>query len=171
MVAGALACVAALVLAGCSGGGGDEAASTTTTSLFPPTVPVPAAERISQGTGACGLLTPADIQAAVGAAADAGAGNRYEQSSSCRWTIRAGQGQEVSVAVGPGSRQSFDAALNRVPSANRLTGVGDAAFAAGNTAYALKGSTLLLLVVNTRSAPDTQSRAATELLRAAVGRL
>jgi len=167
------ATAAAVVLVGMAatgcGGKKDRAASTTTVTRFPPTVPVNNVQ-LSEGTGACGLLSQADVASATGIAANPGTGTRTKTNESCRWTLRAGTNQFVAVFLTPAGRQQFDQASKTFGStAEPVPGVGDQAFVSNDTAYALKGERLVIVEVSTTQSVAARKQAAIKLVGGAIG--
>ena len=168
------AVVAALVVAVCVAvtgcGGKKQKAAPPTTTRYPPTQPVQN-EQISEGTGACALLSESEINGVVGVAVNPGSGTRTKTSESCRWTARAGSNQFVAVIVAPAGRQLFERAQNELGAAvEQLPGIADRAFVANDTAYALKGERLVIVEVSTSQGVPARKQAATKLITGAVGR-
>jgi len=170
----AAATAAAVVLVGMAatgcGGKNHKAASTTTVTRFPPTVPVNNVQ-LSEGTGACGLLSQADVASATGIAANPGSGTRTKTNESCRWSLRAGTNQFVAVFLTPaGGRQQFDQASKTFGStAEPVPGIGDQAFVSNDTAYALKGERLVIVEVSTTQSVAARKQAAIKLVGGAIG--
>ncbi|MDQ4098133.1 MAG: hypothetical protein M3144_09730 [Actinomycetota bacterium] len=161
--------VVTLGAAGCSDDK-NEGASTTTVTRFPPTVPVQN-EDIVEGDGACGLLTQAEVATAVGSAVNPGTGTRTKTNESCRWTLRTGANQFVAVILSPAGKAQYDQAAEALgSSAEQLPGIGDRAFVAHDTAYALQGERLIIVQVATSQAVPARKDAATRLVGDAVGR-
>jgi hypothetical protein len=147
-----------------------NAASTTTVTRFPPTVPVQN-EDLAEGAGACGLVSQAEVSTAIGSAVNAGAGTRTKTNESCRWTLRTGTNQFVAVILTPAGKTQYNQAADAFGStAEQLSGIGDRAFVAHDTAYALQGERLIIVQVATSQAVTARRDAATRLVRDAVGR-
>lgn len=170
IAAAAVVAAVASVAATACGGKDEKSSSTTAMTRFPPTVPVHN-EQLAEGAGACGLISQADISAAVGVAANPGSGIRTKTNESCRWTLRAGSNQYVAVIVSSPGRQQYEQALKGQSATEQLSGVADQAFVAEDTAYALKGDRLILVEVSTSQPVATRKQAATDLIRGAVNRV
>lgn len=166
LAAAALTLVMALVASGC-GGGDDDEADTTTSTRFPPTVPVDNQE-LTEGNGVCAVLTRAEVEAAVGMPADAGRGVRTRTSESCKWQLRGGN-DSVNVIATPEGVQLYEGASTQL-TPEPLPGVGDRAFVANDTVYALKGNKLVILQVVTRQAVAARRQAAVRLMQTAITR-
>jgi hypothetical protein len=167
-VAAALVAVS-VALSGCGGGKNHKSVAPTTTR-YPPTRPVQN-EQLGEGTGACALLSQSEITSTVGVAVNPGSGTRTKTNEECRWSTRSGSNQFVAVIVTPTGRQQFEQAQNQLGAqAEPLPGVGDRAFVANDTAYALKGERLVIVVVSTSQAIASRKQAATKLITGAVGR-
>lgn len=173
--AAGVAAALAVFMTGCSGSGGDDEAATTTTfeSLFETPRDTLPSRQIAEGTAACGLLTRAEVESAVGAPVNAGKGIEREGSgSSCSWSLRSDGSQNVSLAATPGNAASFDRVLSsRGGAQQRLTGVGDGAIVAEGSAVGFKGSTLVLIAINTSQTEARKRASAEALVRAAVPRI
>jgi hypothetical protein len=167
------ALAAVLVVSVAATGCGDdkkETSSTTTVTRFPPTVPVQN-EEIAEGAGACGLLSQSEVATAVGSAVNPGTGTRTRTNESCRWTLRTGTNQFVAVILTPTGKAQFDQAAETFGStAEQLSGIGDRAFVANDTAYALQAERLVIVQVATSQAVAARKQAATNLVRDAMGR-
>jgi len=163
--------ILALAAAGCSGGDDDDDRAQPTTTRFPPTVPVNN-EQLSEGQGVCGFVNSGEVSTAVGTPVNSGTGTRTKTGESCRWTLRSNTSLFVSIILDPAGRQAFDrfrTAASR--SAENLGGVGDQAFVANDTAYALKGDRLVILKVATTQPDAARKQAATRLVTTAAARL
>src|SRR5437588_10944537 len=122
----AIAAVAALCLLAVGCGGKNEAKPTPTThEKYVPVVP----EKISEGTGACALLTQGEVAAAVGLPANPGDGIQSEGGGSCHWSLRGSGAQSVNlVTLTPGG-SPYEQTLSTAPKPiEPLSGVGDHAF-------------------------------------------
>jgi S-formylglutathione hydrolase FrmB len=158
---------AALLLFGCGGDDKDDAGGPNTTR-FPPTAPVNN-ENLTEGAGACGLLTRGEVEAAVGPA-NPGTGVRTKTNESCTWRLRAGANQFVAVITNTPGQQAYDNARGQVEGPEELSGVGDRAFVANDTAYALKGNRLIIVEVLSSQPVAARKQAATKLIQMAVPR-
>ena len=160
----------ALAATGCGGGGKKKATNSTktTSTRFPPPAPVNN-EKLSEGQGACGYVTSSDIQAAVGSPVNPGDGVKTKTSESCRWSLKAGNNQVVGVVLSSPGKAQFDSSRSALGAgAEALPGVGDQAFVAGDTAYALKGDKLLIVDVTTTQTVALRKAAATKLISTAI---
>lgn len=159
-------------MSGCSGGGGDDDASGSTTTfslLFDTPSSTQAPRPISEGTAACGLLTRSEIQTAVGTSVRAGAGTQVANGSNCTWALGSANDQ-VRLAVAPSNPESFRSILDRISSPVERLSLGDGAFVAGGTAYGLKGSTLILIILSIDPPSATHTALVKQLIQLAVGR-
>lgn len=156
------------VLAACGGssdkpaaGGGDAA---TTTRAPTVTIAIPADRPVR---GACGLVTPAEVEAAVGAKVGAGKETPGEGRSTCVFTIVAPAGQSVVLSSLSSSKASaaFDDARTKVPSPQTVS-AGDQAYVSGGQAVIRKGDTMVAVLVNLRQPPAQLSAVATKLAQA-----
>jgi hypothetical protein len=156
------------VLTGC--GGKNQKGLPSTTTRYPPTVPVQN-EQLSEGNGACGLLSQSEIASTIGVAVNPGSGTRTKTNEECRWSAGSGGNQFVAVIVTNAGRPQFEQAQNQLGSqAEDLPGVGDRAFVANDTAYALKGERLVIVQVLTSQAVAARKQAATKLISGAISR-
>lgn len=157
--------VLCLLAAGC--GGNDDGKSTTTThEKYVPVVP----EDIGEGTGACGLLTQAEVSGAVGLPADAGKGTRSAGRESCNWFLRASGRQYVGVLSLDQGAGEYDRQLSAARGVEPLTGVGDKAFAINDSVWVVMGDRLLTVQVVTTQPLATRKQQALKLAQTASGR-
>ncbi len=156
---------AILLLTGCSG---RDKASPSTTTRYPPTIPVEN-EPLAEGAGACGLLSRAEVEEMIGPV-NPGSGVRTKTSESCSWRLRSNRDQFVAVITSTPGRAAYDNAMSRVSGAEPLSGVGDRAFVVNDTAYALKGDTLVIVEVLSSQPLPARKQAAVKLLSMVVPR-
>jgi hypothetical protein len=163
--------VLGVVAGGCGGSNDAKREGKTTSTRFAPAVPV-TNQKLSEGMGACGLVTQGEVQAAAGSQADAGTGTRTPTNESCRWNLRSGPNQFVSLILSPRGRQQFESAQNQLKgAAEQLNGLGDRAFAASDSAYVLKGEQLVIVEVSTSQPVAARKQAAIKLATGAIPRL
>ena len=169
----AAAVLLVLLATGCSGGDSNKAAkSTTTVTRFPPTRPVNN-KQLAEGQGACGLVSRAEVASAVGLQANAGAGvETGDGGSSCKWTLQASGTQFVSILEVVTDVKGYE---DRIRSQNgaieTLTGLGDHAFFANNTAYVVKGPKMIIVAVATTQSVAVRKTATTKLAQNAAARM
>lgn len=176
MVVGLLV-VALLGSAACSSGDGgsdpDTATTVSTEPLFGEPRPTLPTRNISEGTAACGLLTRAEVEAALTVGVAPGTGiEREGTGSACSWALRSDATQKVGVSATPGDAAAFQAAVRQLGAGvERLTGVGEGAIVGEGVAYGIKSGTLVLVTINTRQTLDRRKSAARALVEAAVRRI
>jgi hypothetical protein len=164
--------VIAVVATGCGGDGKKAAKSTTTVTRFAPPRPVNN-KPLTEGQGACGLVTQAEVASAVGLQANAGTGvETGDGGSSCRWTLKASGSQLVSIIEVVKDTATYEDRIRKEGGAiEDLAGVGDHAFLANNTAYVIKGGKLIILSVATTQAAATRKAATAKLAQSAATRM
>ncbi|MGQ0743626.1 MAG: hypothetical protein ACT4OS_04685 [Acidimicrobiales bacterium] len=134
---------------GGSGSGEGEGAGTTVTTSEP--IGVPSGE-VPPGSGGCKLVSEAEVGSAVGSpVTNVGSGGRAE-GQVCTFTVdgKTDPPQTVLVvtATNDESASAFDAARKDAGTkAQTVSGLGDRAFTSGGQIVALKGRTVLLVVV------------------------
>lgn len=164
-----------VLVAGCGGGSAKPKASAPKAGASG-TTPSTAAALVATGPQrqACSLLTQAEVEAAVGGKTNAPRPSEQATAGSgCSFTLAAGPDQAILVAstTSPGSPAAFDAARARANPPAQTVSAGDKAFVAGGQAVALKGSTLVTVVVATKQAAAAQTQTATRLIQAAAARV
>ena len=163
----AFVAVAVLCLFAASCGGKDKAEPTPSTrEKYVPVVP----ENISEGTGACGLLTQAEISSAVGIPADGGTGTRSGGRESCTWTLRAAGRQFVGVLALDQGGAEYDRQLSAAPRIEQISGLGDKAFVLNDAVWVVKGDRLVTVQVVTTQPLPTRKQEALKLAETATGR-
>jgi hypothetical protein len=165
--AAAVLVLSASVLAACGGSSDKPAASgdaATTTRAPTVTVAIPADRPVR---GACGLVTPAEVEAAVGAKVGPGKETPGDGRSTCVFTIVAPAGQSVvlSSLSSSAAAAAFDDARTKVSSPQSVS-AGDQAYVSGGQAVVRKGDTMVAVLVNLRQPPAQLSAVATKLAQA-----
>jgi hypothetical protein len=171
--AGALAAaLCATLLTACGGSpkasaGGAGAGATNPTT--PAAAPLPA-DRPQKP--ACGLLTAADVEAAIGAKVNPGKEDALPGRSVCSFSLATGADQTVLVVSTSSSQvpASFDAARQR-SGAVQTVNAGDQAFVADAQGFVRKGDTMVAVVLVLRRPAAELGAAATKLLQAAATHL
>jgi len=155
--------VAGTLLAGCGGssersgaGGGEEAATTV------PTVPALPADQPQRP--ACGLVTQAEVEAAIAARVNAGRQESRPSGSGCTFPLVGGPDQTVAVISisSSGVPAAFEAARRSVQGAQPVN-AGEQAFVAGGQAAVRKGDTMVIVLVALRQQPPQLAAAAAKL--------
>jgi hypothetical protein len=128
---------------------------------------------IREGEDACGLLSRGEVESTAGVRVNAGTGVTTKGgNSSCAYRLQTASAQYVGVIVQTGGAADFDKAAQQLGSAAEpLQGVGERAFVATDTVYALKGNRLLILTVSTTQPPPARKQAAINLSRSAIGKV
>ncbi|MGH9279093.1 MAG: DUF3558 family protein [Acidimicrobiales bacterium] len=160
------AAVLLTVAAAC--GGKDEAKPPSSTrEKYVPVVPT----KVSEGTGPCGLLSQAEIAAAVGQPFNAGEGISSEGAGSCSWHLRGSATQLVNVVtLSPGGdpyQQTLSTAAKPI---EPISGVGERAFIATDTVWAFKGPRVVAVQVVTSQPLNSRKQFATKLAQTAIER-
>lgn len=169
--AGTLAVVlAAAVGGGCGGGpkpsaGGAGEAGPEPTS--PPPVALPADQPLRP---ACGLVTQAEVEAAVGSRLGPGQQENQEPRSVCTFGLAASADQRVALVVtsSSGVPAAFEAARGNMGSPQTVS-AGDQAFASGGLAIVRKGTTMVAIVVALRRQDSARLTAVASKLAQSVG--
>lgn len=171
---GAVAWMVALAVAlgGCGGDDDDRSSATTRNTRFPPP-PEVENKPIAEGEGACGLLTRNEVESAAGVTVNPGDGVTTKGgTSSCAYRLRNNTVQYVGVIIQSPGGANFDGAAQQLgAAAEPISGVGDRAFVAKDTVYALKGDRLLILTVSTSQPEPARRQAAIRLSQAAIGKV
>ena len=167
----ALAAVLALAGAACgddggdgtaSGGAGGSGASTTVDGVEVPQEPGPP----------CTLVTESDVETAVGADVKQVSARSQGPSRGCVFSLTSAQEERVVVLVANSANSA--AAFEQAKAGARIenvTGVGDRAFLADNKAVALRGSTLVIIVVGLKQPTPSLGQMARKLAQSAVNRV
>ncbi len=148
---------------------GAGGATTTTVRIGPPPGELP------PGSGTCTLVTESQVSAAVGAPVQAvGAGSKAE-GQVCTFSLEAKTPPQtvlVVTATNPGGPSAFEAARKDAGSAAQvISGVGDRAFANAGQVVAIKGNTIILVLVALDQPRSALTEAARTLAAAVVTRL
>ena len=168
---GTAACVVVLAVAvGCGGGDDDEQSSATTRNTRFPPPPEVENRPIKEGEEACGLLSRSEVESAAGVPVNAGDGVTTKGgTSSCAYRLTTNRAHYVGVIIQPGGVPNFESASQQLGSAAEpISGVGERAFVAKDTVYALKGDRLLILTVSTTQPEPTRRQAAVTLSQSAI---
>lgn len=160
--------VVCLAVTSCRGGGKDDSKKSKTTV---PTYVAKETTAISEGTGACGLLTQAEVSSALGLPADPGKGVATPTSGSCSWAVRTTPGQFVGVLTQAPGGDPYQQTLSTAPKpVEPLPGVGDAAFVTNETVWAFKGPVAVAVTVVTPQPLAQRKPIATKLAQMAIAR-
>ena len=159
--------LAAGLLAGCGGGGGSSDAADAGQGEEPAAAPaptIPALPADQPQRPACGLVTQAEVEAAIGARVSAGRQQNEEGRSVCSFSLASSTDQSVAVMSTSSSRvpAAFDAARQNVAGAQPLN-AGDQAFVAGGQALVRKGTTMVAVLVFLRQERPQLATVATKL--------
>ena len=170
MAVSAAAVVCSCVLAGCDGSskppGPEPARATASTSVA---VDLPA--DLPQKP-ACGLVTQAEVEAAIGARVSAGKQDARPERSVCLFSLVAAADQSVLIisTSSSGVPASFASARATTQAATEVS-AGDEAFVTGGQALVRKGSTMVAVMVVVRQQSGQLAAAATRLAQAVGSRL
>lgn len=158
------------LLAGCggsdaagSGSGGDAAPAAGAPAPLPADQPQKAA---------CGLVTQAEVEAAVGTRVGVGTEQAQPGRSVCVFGLVSAPDQSVAVVSisSSGVPAAFEAAQAKAESPQPV-GAGDQAFVSGAQAAVRRGSTMVAILVAVRQSPAQLASAATRLAQAVGTRL
>lgn len=162
--------VCASVLAGCGGssgapGKGDAAEGTEGTAAV--ALPADQPQR-----AACGLVTQAEVEAAIGAKVGPGREDAQPGRSGCGFPLASAADQSVVVVstTSSGVPAAFKAARDRARSPQSVT-TGEEAFVSGPQALVRKGNTMVAILIVVRQPPAQAASAATKLAQAVGARL
>ena len=167
--AGSLAVVLSTgLLAGC-GGSGDPARGGGASPTTPTAAPLPADMPQKR---ACGLVTQAEVETAIGARVTPGREEAQEARSLCSFSLASGADQSVALisTSSSGVGAAFDAARRGISGAHPIS-AGDQAFVSGGQALVRKGDTMVAILVVLRRDAAQLTAAATTLAQAVAGRL
>jgi uncharacterized protein DUF3558 len=163
----AAAALCACLLAGC-GGSSKAAGSGPAGSAAPPTTEsVPALPADQPQKAACGLITQAEVEAAVGAKVAAGKQDVQAARSTCSFALASATDQSVVLVStsSSGVPAFFDAARQRTASPQAVT-AGDSAFVAAGQGFVRRGTTMVAVVLVLRQPPAQLVAASTKLVQA-----
>lgn len=163
------------LLAGCAGskadgssaGDVDPSSPSASASAAPVALPADQPQK-----GACGLLTPADVEAAIGTKVTAGKEEVQPARSLCVFTIPSAAGQSVVLVStsSSGVPAAFKAARDNAQSP-QSAGAGEESFVSGGQALVRRGNTMVGILVGLRQQPGQLAAAATKLAQAVGTRL
>ena len=165
--------VLAVALGACGGDDDDDSSSATTRNTRFPPPPEVENKTIKEGEDACGLLSRGEVESAAGVAVNPGDGVTTKGgTSSCAYRVRTNTAQYVGVIIQSPGTPSFDSASRQLGgAAESISGVGERAFVAKDTVYALKGDRLLILTVSTTQPEPARKQAAIRLSQSAIGKV
>lgn len=159
------------LLAGCGGSKADGSAGSggpsATGTAGPPALPADQPQK-----AACGLLTQAEVEAAIGAKVTPGKEEAQPGRSVCSFSLVSTADQSVVVVStsSSGVPAAFDAARARVESPQPVT-AGDQAFVSGAQSLVRKNNTMVAILVVLRQQSAQLTAAATKLAQAVGTRL
>jgi hypothetical protein len=158
------------LLAGCGGSsGGEEAGGGAPTETTSVAVNLPA--DLPQKP-ACGLVTQAEVEAAIGARVSPGKQEVQPARSVCSFSLVSAVDQSVVIISTSSSGVPASFASSRASAQGpRDVGAGDEAFVVGPQALVRKGNTMVVVLVVVRGEGTQLSSAATRLAQAVGGRL
>ena len=162
----AVAALCAAVLAGCGGSSGGAQAGdggAATTSVVPP-VSLPA--DLPQKP-ACGMITIAEVEAAIGVKVNAAKEETRPGRSLCSFSVVSKPDESVVVisTSSTGVPAFFATAFNTATAPQAVT-AGDQAFVSGAQGLVRRGNTMVAVLVVLRQAPAQIQAAATKLTQA-----
>jgi hypothetical protein len=156
----------AVLLAGC-GGSSDSAEPRPTPDATSPTVTTPNLPTDMAQRPACGVVTRAEVEAAIGARVTPGQETVEEARSMCIFNVGAGAEERVGVVAvtSSGVPAFFASARDRLTSPQRVS-AGDEAFVSGGQAVVRRGNTMVAIVVALRRDPPQLTAISTRLAQA-----
>jgi hypothetical protein len=139
-------------------------------SAVPPATASLPADQARQG--ACDLVTPAEVEAAIGQTVGAGRQEAQEGRSLCSFGLASGTDESVALLLtsSSGVRASFEAARRNATAAQPID-AGEEAFVNGGQALVRKGDTMVVVLVVLRREPAQLAGAAADLARTVGARL
>ena len=161
------------LLAGCGGGskdaGAGEGSENATPSVTTPTIPLP---NDQPQRPACGLVTQAEVEAALGVRVSAGKESAVEGRSVCGFTVATAADQSVIIVAtsSSGVPAAFEAAREKADRPQPVT-AGEQAFVTGAQALVRKGTTMVAILIAVRQQPAQLTASATRLAQAVGTRL
>lgn len=164
--------VVAFGLGACGDSKDAKSGPTTQNTRFPKPAEVEN-KSIKEGEDACGLVSRSEVESAAGTAVNPGDGvTTTGGTSSCAYRLRNNTTHYVGVIIQKPGPPNFERASQQLGgSAEPVPGVGERAFIATDTVYALKGDRLLILTVATSQPPATRKQAAITLSQSAIGKV
>lgn len=164
------AALCAGLLAGCGGGSSKAAhpAAAPTTLV----APLPALPTDLPQKAACGLVTAAEVEAAIGAKVGAGKEEAKEGRSLCTFAVTGSPDQSVVLfsTTSSGVPAFFAASRAKATGAQPVAG-GEEAFVNGPQALVRKGNTMVAILAVLRQTPAQLTSAATRLAQAVGARI
>ena len=155
------------LLSGCGGSSSKASGDGPAAAPPEPTVATIALPPDQPQRAACGLLTQAEVEAAIGAKVGPGKENAQQGRSLCVYSLASAPDQSVAVVstTSSGVPAAFDAAREKAGGAQSVS-VGDQAYVAGPQALVRKGTTMVAILVTLRQQPAQLSSMATKLAQA-----
>lgn len=165
--AGVAALLCASLLAGCGGGSSDDAKPTETSAAPSPTVSVPTLPPDKPQRPACGLVTKAEVEAAIGKAVNAGKEMTEAARSLCTFTPVGNADESIGVVAitSSGVPAFFKTARERLTGPQTVS-AGDEAFVSGGQGLVRKGDTMVAIIVALRRDLPQLASASTKLVQA-----
>ncbi len=153
------------LLAGCggsSGAGGPGGGGPTTVAAAAPTVTLSPGEPLQ--SGACTVVTKADVEAAVGAKVTDAKDEPQPGRSQCTFALAsAGDQKIVFVRVTSPEVPAFFASARQKALSPQTVAAGDQAFVSSGLGMVRRGNTLVTIIVALRLEPAQQAAVATKL--------
>jgi hypothetical protein len=156
------------LLAGC-GGSSDDAGPPAETTLAPsPTVTVPALPADKPQRPACGLLTQAEVEAAIGTRVNPGKEALESARSVCTYNPASSPGESVLVVAvtSSGVPAFFKTARERMNGPQAVT-AGDEAFISGGQGLVRRGDTMVAVIVALKRELPQLAALATKMVQSA----
>lgn len=168
-VAAAAVVLSAGLLAGCGGSSGDNAGpqADTTVAGPSPTVSVPTLPADKPQRPACGFVTQAEVEAAIGARVNPGKQVVEAARSVCSFNPTANVNESIAVVAvtSSGVPAFFKTAREQLASPQSVS-AGDEAFVSGGQGLVRKGDTMVAIIVALRRDLPQLAGAATKLVQA-----
>lgn len=179
--AAATVALLAVVAVGCGGGGdasdgagpGPGDPNTTTTVEAVPGAP---SGQLPPGSGTCRLVSESEVTSAIGAPVKGiGAGSKGD-GQVCTFALSAQTNPPQTVLVVTATNDQGPAAFDSArkgagAAAQTVTGIGDRAYSTGGQLVALKGRTVLVIVVGLEQPASSLNQSARKLAETVVGRI
>ena len=163
----AVAALCAGLLAGCGGSSGGDGAGngpTETTSAVAPAVSVPA--DLPQKP-ACGMITVAEVETAIGAKVNPAKEETRPGRSLCSFSVAAKADESVVlISTSSSGVPAFFATAFNTANAPQAVNAGDQAFVSGAQGLVRRGNTMVAILVVLRQSPAQIQAAATKLTQA-----
>ena len=164
----AVAALCAGLVAGCGGSSGGaqagDGAATETTSAVPPAVSVPA--DLPQKS-ACGMITVAEVEGAIGAKVSPAREETQPGRSLCAFRLLSKPEESVVlISTSSSGVPAFFATAFNTANAPQAVNAGDQAFVSGAQGLVRRGNTMVAVLVVLRLPPPQIQAAATKLTQA-----